>query len=336
MVKATAYGTEANKIAQVLQNQKVDYLGVAYPEEGAALRNDGIHLPILVMNTSYSQFAVAVANHLDIQIYSIEHLKAFTQYAKSHRLENYPIHLKLETGMNRLGFEEEDLPTLINLLNEQQQFIKVKGLLSHLAVADDQSESAYTLSQVSKFKSMVNELLPFCEQQPLLHLLNTSGILDDRIPQFDMVRLGIGLHGISMNAQINQELTQIASLVATISQIKELKVGETVGYGRRFTATEPTKIATISVGYADGYDRRLGNGIGEVIIHGKRAKTVGSICMDMCMIDVTNIPEATVGDEVILTSDELSIAELADRIGTIPYELMTSISTRVQRKFVYE
>lgn len=336
MVKATAYGTEANKIAQVLQNQRVDYLGVAYPEEGVALRNDGIHLPILVMNTSASQFSIAAASQLDIQIYSIEHLQSFIQFAKNQQLIHYPIHLKLETGMNRLGFDQEDMSALIKLLQEHQELLNVKGILSHLAVADDANEVDYTMQQVEQFQLMVNELLPYCNEQPILHLLNTSGILDSHIPQFDMVRLGIGLHGISMNEHVNRDIKQVASLVATISQIKEIKAGESVGYGRRFIAEHPTKIAIISVGYADGYDRRLGNGIGEVLVNKKRAKTVGSICMDMCMIDVTHIPEAQVGDEVILTSNDLPITELAKRMDTIPYELLTSISTRVQRKFVYE
>ncbi len=212
MVKATAYGTEANKIAQVLQNQRVDYLGVAYPEEGVALIQDGIELPILVMNTSRSQFERATAHHLEIQVFSIEHLTSFIDFALAHKLKHYPIHIKLETGMNRLGIESKDLPELISLLEKHKDQIRVKGILSHLAAADELSQKEYTLQQIKHFNSMVDQLLPYCAEQPILHLLNTSGILDDEIPQYDMVRLGIGLHGISMNEQINKEIKQVPDL----------------------------------------------------------------------------------------------------------------------------
>jgi len=335
MVKATAYGTEADKIAQTLQDQNVDYLGVAYPEEGVALRNEGIHLPILVMNCAEAHFHLALSHQLEIQVFSLDQLKHLISHCRASQ-KKANIHIKLETGMNRLGFQENELPILTSLLAEAQDAISVTGILSHLATADDLHSTEFAEQQIAHFEHMANQILPHCSQQPLLHILNSSAMSQRNFSQFDMVRLGIGLHGISSLKETQSKIKQVGALLATISQVKTVKIGESVGYGRAFTAQKETRVATVTIGYADGYDRRLGNGKGEMLVHNKRAKTLGNICMDMCMVDVTDIPQAKAGDEVIVSNEHLPINELATKIGTIPYELLTSISSRVQRRFIYE
>lgn len=333
MVKALAYGTSAEQMAKVLQNQNIDYLGVAYPNEGLELRRAGITTPILVMNTSSNSFEVAIRAKLEIETYSIDHLKSLINYLKFHRILNYPVHLKVETGMNRLGFSEFEIEELKQLLKSEE--IQVKGIFSHLSSADEEKENDFSLQQQAKFQSFVQELIPVLKEKPILHLLNSSGISNKSLNQFDMVRLGIGAHGISSDPELQLRLEQIGTLKASVSQIKHIQKGESVGYSRAFTAPTDMKIGIITIGYADGYDRRFGNGVGKVIVKNQLTNTVGNICMDMCFINLTNIEDVKAGDEVIITGKNLPIQELAEAIGTIPYELLTNISNRVIRKFIF-
>ena len=334
MVKAFGYGTSAKEVAQLLQYQHIDYLGVAYAEEGKQLREAGIETPILVLNTSDETFETAVEHNLDIEAYSVEHLQALIYFLRQKKLKDYPIHIKLDTGMHRLGFTQDQLPNLFPLLKSPE--LKIAGIFSHLAAADDDAEIEFTKMQIERFQQMIKQLQPYCTSQPLLHILNTEGIARQSLPQFDMVRLGIGAYGVLNHAEVGNQLIQVGTLKATISQIKTIQKGETVGYSRKFTATQETKIATITIGYADGYDRRFGNGVGQVLVHQQMVPTVGNICMDMTMIDVSSVENVKVGDQVLITSPELPLTTLAKQIGTIPYELLTNISSRVAREFIYE
>ena len=335
MVKAFAYGTSAKQIAQLLQFQKIDYLGVAYAEEGAKLRKYSITSPILVLNTSEETFPTAVANRLEIETFSISHLRSLISYLKQENIKEYPIHIKLDTGMHRLGFSESAMEKLIEIL-KSTEFVSVKGIFSHLSSADDDNEMEFTLKQQACFEQMANRILPFCHTKPLLHLLNSAGIVNQQLKQFDMVRLGIGAYGISHQKEAQEQLIQVASLKASVSQIKTIQRGDSVGYNRAFIASEEMRIGILTIGYADGYDRRFGNGTGRVIIRGKKVETLGNICMDMCMVNLSEVPEAEEGDIVIITSPQLPVTELATQIGSIPYELFTNISARIPRRFIVE
>ncbi len=337
MLKATGYGAEVDKLAQLLAYQKVDYFGVAYPEEGAALRNMGISTPIFVMNTSRNNMNLAIEHNLEIEVFSLNQFELLIGELKETNKRIQPIHIKLETGMNRLGFSQDMLPKLKEKIVEYQEYVEVKGILSHLACADQESKNEFSLKQIETFQQMAGELIPPCAKKPLLHILNTSGITNPaHFPQFDMVRLGIGLHGISADESMQWRLRQIGTLRSSISQIKWVNQGESVGYGQSFIAPERIKIAVISIGYADGYDRRFSNGVGEVLVNNKRRKVVGTVCMDMLMIQLDPDDKVEEGDEVVLSSESLPILELSKRINTIAYELLTSISARVQRQFIYE
>lgn len=335
MVKAFAYGTSARQIAKLLQYQKIDYLGVAYAEEGRALRENGISSPILVLNTSEETFADAVENKLEIETYSIKHLQQLIQFLESKEIKHYPVHIKLDTGMHRLGFLEHELEQVVDLLQSTNCII-VKGIFSHLSSADDEKEKAFTLQQQETFIRMSNQLKVHCKKPPILHLLNTAGIVNSSLKKFDMVRLGIGAYGFCSNENIQQQLIQVGSLKASISQLKLIKKGDSVGYNRAFIAPKAMTIGVVTIGYADGYDRRFGNGVGKVLVRGKLVETVGNICMDMCMINLSEVPQAKEGDEVIITSPEHSAKELAQQIGTIPYELLTDVSIRIPRRFIVE
>lgn len=334
MVKAFAYGTSPEQIAQLLQHQHIDYLGVAYPEEGKELRKFGIQTPIMVMNTSVRTFQTAVDAHLEIEVFSIPHLSSLIEFLKENERVNYPIHLKIDTGMHRLGFTENEIPELKTLLKAPE--ICVKGIFSHLAASDDENELAFTLKQQEQFDRIATELLSCCEEQPLLHLLNSNGIGISSLPQYDMVRLGIGAYGISANPTIQKRLMQIGTLKARISQIKEIPVGDSVGYARTFVAKEKTRVGTITIGYADGFDRRFSKGVGSVLINGKLAPVIGNVCMDMTMINLNAFPTIKEGDEVIITSPELPLSKIASWIDTIPYELLTKVSARIPRVFIVD
>jgi alanine racemase len=335
MVKAFGYGSGGYEIASVLEYNKVDYLAVAYADEGIELRNAGVTLPIMVMNTDAGTFDALMNYNLEPEIFSFGLLKEFSEFLKKSEIENYPVHLKIDTGMHRLGFLEDEMEELLENLSGNQ-FIKIKTVFSHFAASDDPEEDEFTLLQFNVFKRCCAELekaLPYHFDK---HIDNTSGI--SRHPEFqlDMVRLGIGLYGIDSNREMQKNLKNVSTLVTTISQIKKIKAGETVGYGRKAKVEKDSIIAIVRLGYADGYSRRLGNGVGKMLIKNKEVATIGNICMDMTMLDVTEIAGVKEGDEVIVFGESLSLQSIAQWAGTIPYEIMTGISQRVKRIYFEE
>ncbi len=334
MVKAFGYGNGSYEIAKHLAHHKVDYLGVAFADEGVELRKAGITIPIIIMNPEHSAFSSMIAYQLEPEIYSLNELDAFLKEAQTHNLYQYPIHIKLNTGMNRLGFVEEDFDKLTEIL-KYTNLVKVESIFSHLATSDIPEEKTFTLQQIRLFEKWAGYLKTSLHIQPLLHILNTSGIYHFNEYQNDMVRLGIGLYGVGNNLQENEQLQNVATLKTVILQINHIHTGDSVGYGRRFKAHENRKIATIPIGYADGIRRSYGNGKGYVLIHEKKAPIIGTICMDMLMVDITHI-QAKPGDEVIIFGNNLRITEIAKIWATIPYEVMTAISQRVKRIFYKE
>ncbi len=334
MVKAFSYGNGGLEIAKLLEYLNVDYLGVAFADEGIALKSNGIHLPIMVLNPETTSFEAIIQHQLEPEIYSLKGLNAFLKIAKQKLLKNYPIHVKIDTGMHRLGFEEEHLEELISILKNCKT-VQVKSILSHMATSDDLTHHEFALEQIEKFNLISNYISKELDIFPIRHILNTSGISNYPQAQFDMVRLGIGLYGISNDSQEQLYLENVGTLKSIISQIRTIQKGESVGYGRRFIAERETKIATIPIGYADGIRRSWGNGIGYVMINNQKAAIVGSICMDMLMVDVTEIP-CVEGNEVIILGDNPSVSMMAEKLGTIPYEILTGISQRVKRIFYRE
>jgi len=334
MVKASAYGSGSMETAKLLEYQQVDYFGVAYADEGTELRKGGIKTPILVLNPEPSTFDQLVRYNLEPEIYSLKQLKELLQFLQAQD-KKMGIHLKLETGMNRLGFEEENLEELANLLNNSTQ-IKVLSIFSHLASSDMEDHDNFTKNQVSRFDKNYAAICEMIGYRPFQHILNSSGI--NRFPQYhkDMVRLGIGIYGVDSSAEISEQLRVVNTLKAVISQIKTLKKGATVGYGRHGKIEAPTRTATVGIGYADGLLRAAGKGKYSFLLHGKHAPIVGNVCMDMCMIDVTDIPEAQEGDSVIIFGENPTAQELAAALGTIPYEVFTNVSQRVKRVYVEE
>ncbi len=332
MVKAMAYGTGIREIAQVLQHHKVDYLGVAFMDEGVQLREAGISLPIMVMNSTPDQFALLSEYNLEPEIFSIDQLRHFIEHFSG--IDNAPpVHLKLETGMHRLGIDSAELEDLVKLLSENE--VAIAGIMTHLAGADDPLHDQYSHQQAETFLKAQKVIANAIGQQPLRHVLNSPGML--RFPQyhFDMVRLGIGLYGFDAANEINDQLRVVGTLRTYISRIEELEAGESVGYGRIWVAKRPTRVATLPIGYADGYRRAYSNGIGKVLLAEKLVPVIGSVCMDMCMIDVTDVP-CEVGDEVVIFGEEPTIQDMAAWANTIPYEILTNVSDRVRRTFISE
>ena len=353
MVKAFAYGSGSYEVASLLQFQRVDYLAVAYTDEGVQLRENGISLPIMVMNPAPDSFEQLRRYRLEPEIYSLDRLRDYLEAAQTDAAnqaapgpENRlltappalpPMHLKLDTGMRRLGFDEADLPELTRLLTQHRAALPVASLLTHLASADEPRHDDFTRQQLAAFRRMAAAIEAALGHTVLKHALNSAGILRFPEAHFDMVRLGIGLYGVDASGENPSALRPVSTLRTTISQVKTLPAGTTVGYGRRGTATtHPRRIATLAIGYADGYDRRFGNGNGHVLIQGRPAPLVGSVCMDMCMADVTDIPAAQAGDSALIFGPGLPLPALAARIGTIAYELLTNVSERVKRVFISE
>lgn len=334
MVKAFSYGNGGFEIAKLLEHHKADYLGVAFTDEGIALKNAGITIPVMVMNPETTSFSSIIQHQLEPEIYSIKGLKAFLKIAEQKKLKHFPVHIKLDTGMHRLGFQENDLDELIKTL-QGNETVKVKSILSHLATSDDLSHQEFTLSQISLFEKLSSKLMKSLNINPIRHILNTSGISNFPEAQYDMVRLGIGLYGISNDEDEQKYLENVGTLKSVISQIRTIEKGESVGYGRRFLAEKQTKIATIPIGYADGISRHLGNGVGYVMINHKKASIIGSICMDMLMVDITEI-DCKEGNTVIIFGEKPTVVEIAKLLQTIPYEVLTSISQRVKRIFYRE
>ena len=330
MVKAFAYGGGSIEIANQLQQLKAAYLAVAYTDEGVHLRNNGIHLPIMVLNPDPHGFNNLLKYQLEPVVYSLEFFDQVGKFCQSHAAD-LNIHLDLDTGMHRLGFEKEDMEALGGLISKHKA-LTIRSLYTHLAGADDAVHEEFTLAQLASFGEMSETIKSYLNYPVLCHALNSAGILRYPDHQMDMVRLGIGLYGIEVTGLYKKVLRPISTLKTTISQIKPLPKGQTIGYGRKGEMPQDGKIATIPIGYADGYDRRFSNGKGYVSIHGQKARIIGNVCMDMCMVDISGI-DARVGDEVIVYGNSPSVTELAESIGTIPYELLTSISDRVRRVY---
>jgi Alr-MurF fusion protein len=335
MVKAFAYGSGGAEIAGILQYHKVDYLGVAYADEGVELRKAGIHLPVMIMNPEESTFDAIVENDLEPDIYSFELLHQFDAYLKRLGLQQYPVHIEIETGMNRLGFDAADIKKLGGSLNQTDSF-KVKSVFSHLAGSEDPAEDEFTLQQHAKFISASNELEKMLEYSFIKHIANSAAIIRHPLLEMDMVRLGIGMYGVDAANTRSLDLQPVATLKSTIAQIKHVKKGESVSYNRKGIVRRDSVIATIRIGYADGYSRRLGSGKGKMLIKHQLVPVIGSVCMDMTMVDVTGISDIHEGDEVIIFGKELSIQQIADWANTIPYEIMTGISQRVKRVYFEE
>ncbi|MFT6002515.1 MAG: alanine racemase, partial [Flavobacteriales bacterium] len=329
MVKAFSYGAGTVEIPKTLEQEGVDYLGVAYTEEGIALRNNGIKTPIVVLNPEPGSFSDLISYELQPEIYSLQELDEFVRDLIVAGRQDYPIHIKLETGMNRLGFLPNEIPKLIQYIKSQPE-VYIKTVFSHLSSADDKEEEDFTLGQIKKFELYSNQLTSAFNYPIDKHILNTAGIENYPEYQFDMVRLGIGMYGI--NVSDNSEIKPISSLKTVIIQLKKLNKGDSIGYGRQTIAEEGMIIAILPIGYSDGLRRSLGNGNYSFYVNGEQCSLAGNICMDICMINVTNC-EVKVGDEIEIFGEHNSIEDLANTMGTIPYEVLTSISQRVKRVF---
>lgn len=335
MVKAFSYGSGSFEIANALQHNRVNYFAVAYADEGVELRKNGVAVPVMVMNPELQSLGQLLQYNLEPEVFSFSILEQLAKYISSHnKNSSFPIHIKLDTGMHRLGFEKKEILELIKKL-KQYPFLQVKSIFSHLVASDDTALDGFTVQQISLFDKLSMQIMQTLNYPILRHICNSGGI--SRFPEahYDMVRLGIGLYGVGINAAEQKNLLNVSSLKTTISQIKKVEAGDTVGYSRKGKITKPTTIATVPIGYADGLNRKLGNGVGCLYINGKPAPIVGNVCMDMCMIDVTglNVQE---GDEVIVFDSFETLKKLADTLGTITYEILTSVSARVKRVYLQE
>jgi len=331
MVKAFAYGSGSEEIATMLQYHRVDYLGVAYADEGVELRKNRITIPIMVMNATEESFQNIIDYNLEPVIYSLKLLRSFAEFSGTQPCS---VHMEIETGMKRLGLEEGDLNEAVSILKNNQH-IKIASVFSHLAGADESIHDDFSKSQVLCYEQAFKIISSGLNVTPLRHILNSPGILRFHQYQMDMVRLGIGLYGVNPTSESFIQLQPAATLKTVISQIKKIKPGESVGYGRRGKAEHEMTIATIAIGYADGFSRSFSRGAGVVLIKGKKAPVVGNVCMDMTMVDITGI-DVKEGDEVTIFGEGLPIQELAARANTIPYEILTNTSERVKRIFFAE
>ncbi len=327
MVKANAYGTGALQIAKTLQHQGAAYLAVAVIDEGVELRQAGITMPIMVMNPIGTNYKALFENNIEPSIFSLREFNLLLENARRYGYHNYPVHIKLDTGMHRLGFIEGELPRLIDTLNSQSH-LKVASVFSHLATADCLDQNEYTALQLNAFDTMSSMIIDNLPYRVRRHVLNTAGILRYPEYQYDMVRLGIGLYGVSPIPGIKME--PVARIATTIISIKEWQPGITIGYGRKGHIYNPSTIATIPIGYADGLNRHLSNGAASFLVNGKMCPVVGNICMDQCMIDVTGA-DAHIGDTVEIFGKDTPLERLSDTLQTIPFEILTSISQRVKR-----
>lgn len=329
VVKAFGYGSDSVVIAKELVELGADYFAVAYANEGETLRNAKIETPILVLHTLPVNFEVIVNRCLEPSIYSQKTLLEFIAFAEEKKQANYPIHLKFNTGLNRLGFVAGDVSFIVETLSKTQS-VKVKSVFSHLGASEDLKEKEFTLGQIEDFKRISEKLIAKLGYKPLLHCANTSGIINYPEAHFDMVRTGIGLYGFGNDPEENKHLKPVGTLKTVISQIHKVEIGESVGYNRGFIAEETTRSATLPIGHADGIPRSYGKGKGWVTINGKKAPILGNVCMDMIMVDVTNI-ECEEGDEAIVFGPSATADELSAAINSISYELITAVSQRVKR-----
>lgn len=336
MVKALAYGSGSAEVAAVLQHHRADYLAVAYPDEGVVLRKHGIRLPIMVTSPSPRSFETLFAYHLEPEIYSLDILQEWLVFLEGKSVAAPGIHLKLDTGMHRLGFDTpEILQHALNCILHAKKEVKVISVFSHLAASEDPHHTAFTLAQIAAFEHLSLQVSQVVGYMPLRHIVNSAGISRYPQAQYDMVRLGLGLYGVSNIEEENRVLKPVGRLQTVVLQIKDIKKGETIGYGRLGVAPKPMKIATLAIGYADGFPRALGLGKGHVYFKGSPAPTVGNVCMDMTMVDVTDLA-VEVGDTAVIFDEEHSVRSLAAQLQTIPYEVLTQIHERVKRVFYTE
>ena len=333
VVKAFAYGSDAIEIANYLQGLKADYFAVAYINEGIALREAGITQPILVLHPQTVNFKALIDNCLEPSIYNSKILKEFIAIASAEKQTDYPIHIKFNTGLNRLGFSKNEVDSIISKLKANNS-IKVKSIFSHLAASEDLDEKAFTLNQIETFKNIAEEFTKQIGFKPMLHMCNTSGVLNYPDAHFDMVRCGIGLYGFGNSENENKHLKPIATLKTVISQIHNIEQGNSVGYNRAFKSDALLKTATLPIGHADGIGRQYGNGKGFVTINGQKAPIIGNVCMDMIMVNITNI-DCNEGDEVIVFGKSHTANTFSATANTISYEIITAISQRVKRLILH-
>ena len=332
VVKAFAYGSDAVAVANFLQKSGVDYFAVAYVSEGVDLRKAGITVPILVLHPQLGNLELAIKHALEPSLYSLKMLRAFEKAALDGSKSNYPIHIKFNTGLNRLGFKPEDIGVVVNALINASS-LKVKSVFSHLAASEDLNERGFTENQIELYRSLSEKFINHFDYPIIRHLSNTSGVLNYPKAHFDMVRCGIGLYGYGNSRKESVNLRPIASLKSVISQIASVSIGESVGYNCGHICKVDSKIATIPIGHADGIGRHYGHGIGAVSINQQKGYIVGNVCMDMIMVDVTTIG-CKEGDEVLIFGSGLSAEGAAEAADSISYELITGISRRITRKFI--
>ena len=335
MVKAFAYGSGSAEVASLLQFHKIDYLAVAYADEGVELRKAGIHLPIMVMNVDEAAFETIAEHNLEPELFSFNILQLFLQFLERNALQQYPVHLKIDSGMHRLGFEEKDMPALLPLLRANNRIV-VQSVFSHLASSEDAGDDAFTTQQSQAYERccvLIKEALGY---RFIMHLSNSAAIFRRPELQYNMVRLGIGLYGVDSSNAHQLSLQTVATLKTTIAQLRNVAAGDTIGYNRRGKTERASVIATIRIGYADGFRRHLGYGKGKVFVHGKAAPVIGTVAMDMTMIDVTDIPGVKEGDEVEIFGKNIPVQQVAQWCNTIPYEILTGINQRVKRIYVEE
>lgn len=332
VVKAFGYGSDANIVALELEKLGIDYFAVAYAPEGVALREAGVQRPILVLHPQPDNFGLIIAHQLEPSIYSHRILTLFSTFIKEQKQINYPVHLKFNTGLNRLGFLASDIEMILERFRESVT-LKVKSIFSHLAASEDLAEKDFTLQQISDFKILSRNLISGLGYVPFLHETNTSGVINYPKAHFDCVRIGIGLYGYGNTPKETKKLLPVARLKSIISQIHHLKKGDSVGYNRAFIADSDITTATLPIGHADGISRALGNGVGYVTISGKKASIVGNVCMDMLMVDVTGI-NCGEGDEVEFFGKNTDAETFAQKTNSISYEVLTSIGQRIKRSVI--
>jgi alanine racemase len=331
MVKAQSYGTGLVEMARILEAQGIDYLGVAYTSEGVSLRNNGVKLPILVLNPDPESYEECINHQLEPTVFTFAQLDRLIRDLIFHGAQQFPIHVEIDTGMRRLGFEPSEIKMLIERVKAQPE-VRLKSVFTHFIESENLTDTTPSLQQIEVFTSVRNTVLDAFSYPVLFHMANSDAILNFPAAHFDMVRVGLGMFGVSHSS--SSTLEPVLAWKSKVSQIKTVHPGESVSYGRSFIATQDTSIAILPIGYADGFPRRLSNGVGMIKIRGVWCPTVGKVCMDMLMVDVSTVPDAAEGDEAVLFDDVPSLLELARRIETIPYELMTGISERVHRIYI--
>lgn len=329
VVKASGYGSDEVVVAQLLEKQKIDYFAVAYVDEGIALREAGIKTPILVLHPQLENLPLFIQYNLEPNLYSKKILLSFLELTKKSGIKHFPIHLKFNTGLNRLGFKSSDVDFLFAHLKDSNS-VTIASIFSHLVASEDTNERDYTLDQIKQFKAIANSFQESLGFKPMMHMSNTSGILNYPEAHFDMVRLGLGLYGFTNDPQLNSHLKNVISLKSVISQIHHLDKNESVGYNRGLIAPHKMRTATIPVGHADGIFRSLGQGKIFVTVNKQKAPIIGNVCMDMIMIDVSEVP-CEEGDEVIIFDSQQDVLEMASQANTISYEILTSFSDRIKR-----